>query len=37
MQILSAIERAGGKVARFATEELSLENIYLNYISGQQK
>lgn len=37
MPILSAIGRAGGRVARFATEELSLENIYLNYISGQQK
>lgn len=37
MQILSAVEHAGGQVARFATEELSLENIYLNYISGKSK
>lgn len=35
MKILSAIETAGGAIARFATEELSLENIYLNYISGK--
>jgi Cu-processing system ATP-binding protein len=34
MPILNAVEQAGGRVARFATEELSLENIYLNYISG---
>jgi len=30
--ILKAIESAGGRVARFMTEELSLEDIYLSYI-----
>ncbi|HZS08016.1 MAG TPA: ABC transporter ATP-binding protein [Blastocatellia bacterium] len=34
--ILRAIEAAGGRVARFATEELSLENIYLRYINEGQ-
>jgi hypothetical protein len=32
MKVLRAIETAGGRIARFATEELSLEDIYLNYI-----
>jgi ABC-2 type transport system ATP-binding protein len=32
MKVLLAIEAAGGHIARFATEELSLEDIYLNYI-----
>ncbi|MBS1788421.1 MAG: ABC transporter ATP-binding protein [Acidobacteria bacterium] len=35
MKILRAIETAGGSVARFATEELSLEDIYLNYIHAE--
>lgn len=35
MEILRAIEAAGGSVARFATEELSLEDIYLNYIHAE--
>ncbi len=30
--ILTAMETAGGKVMRFATEERSLENVYLQYI-----
>jgi ABC-type multidrug transport system ATPase subunit len=33
LAILEAIEAAGGRVARFATEEESLENIYLKYIN----
>jgi Cu-processing system ATP-binding protein len=33
LAILAAIEAAGGRVARFATEEESLENIYLKYIN----
>jgi ABC-2 type transport system ATP-binding protein len=32
LEILRAIESAGGEIARFATEELSLEDIYLRYI-----
>jgi ABC-type multidrug transport system ATPase subunit len=32
-EILRAIESAGGRVLSFATEELSLENIYLRYIN----
>lgn len=32
MEILAAIKAAGGQVLRFATEEPSLEDIYLNYI-----
>jgi Cu-processing system ATP-binding protein len=32
LDILRAIEGAGGEVARFATEERSLEDIYLGYI-----
>lgn len=35
MKLLQAIETAGGRVARFATEELSLEDIYLNYIHAE--
>ncbi len=35
MKLLRAIETAGGRVARFATEELSLEDIYLNYIHAE--
>lgn len=39
-QILQAIESAGGRITHFATEELSLEDIYLRYVSkenGDQK
>jgi hypothetical protein len=32
LEILQAIESVGGQVARFATEELSLEDIYMKYI-----
>ncbi|HET6647416.1 MAG TPA: ABC transporter ATP-binding protein [Pyrinomonadaceae bacterium] len=32
LHILRAIETAGGQVASFATEELSLEDIYLKYV-----
>lgn len=33
LQILRAIEAAGGRVASFGTEELSLEDIYMNYVN----
>jgi ABC-type multidrug transport system ATPase subunit len=32
LDILRAIEAAGGQIARFATEELSLEDIYMRYV-----
>ena len=32
LHILRAIETAGGQVASFATEELSLEDIYMKYV-----
>ncbi|HET8675580.1 MAG TPA: ABC transporter ATP-binding protein [Blastocatellia bacterium] len=32
LDILRAIEAAGGHIARFATEELSLEDIYMRYV-----
>ena len=32
LEILRVIEAAGGRVARFATEELSLEDIYMRYV-----
>lgn len=35
LHILRAIESAGGQVERFATEELSLEDIYLKYINQE--
>lgn len=35
MKVLRAIETAGVRIARFATEELSLEDIYLNYIHAE--
>jgi Cu-processing system ATP-binding protein len=35
LDILRAIDAAGGQVIRFATEELSLENIYLKYIRNE--
>jgi Cu-processing system ATP-binding protein len=35
LQILRAIESAGGRVARFTTGELSLEEIYLKYTGSQ--
>jgi ABC-2 type transport system ATP-binding protein len=31
LNILRGIEAAGGRIARFATEELSLEDIYMRY------
>ena len=34
LEILSAIKNAGGEVVRFATEEPSLEDIYLQYIKN---
>ena len=34
LEILRAIELAGGKIESFGTEELSLEDIYLKYVSG---
>jgi ABC-type multidrug transport system ATPase subunit len=36
LQILRAIENAGARVARFATSEQSLEDIYLKYIRREQ-
>jgi Cu-processing system ATP-binding protein len=35
LEILRAIEAAGGKIMSFATEELSLENIYMRYVNEQ--
>lgn len=35
LEILSAIKNAGGEVVRFATEEPSLEDIYLQYIKQE--
>ncbi len=35
MNILAAIKAAGGNIVRFATEEPSLEDIYLNYIRSR--
>ncbi len=37
MMILRAIEAAGGAILRLATEELSLEDIYLKYIHDQSE
>jgi Cu-processing system ATP-binding protein len=34
LNILRGIEAAGGRIARFATEELSLEDIYMRYARG---
>ena len=34
MEILATIENSGGKVVRFATEEPSLEDVYLQYIKN---
>jgi ABC-type multidrug transport system ATPase subunit len=36
LEILRSIEAAGGRIARFATEELSLEDIYMAYVSDAQ-
>ena len=36
LKILRAIEAAGGQITRFATEELSLEDIYLRYIREEE-
>jgi ABC-type uncharacterized transport system ATPase subunit len=33
LQILRAIETAGGEIVRFASQEPSLEDIYLQYTS----
>jgi ABC-type multidrug transport system ATPase subunit len=33
LEILRAIEAAGGRIETFATEELSLEDIYMKYVS----
>jgi ABC-type multidrug transport system ATPase subunit len=33
LKFLRAIEAAGGQIANFATEELSLEDIYMRYVS----
>ena len=35
LPILQAIESAGGKIVSFATRDLSLEEIYLRYTSGE--
>ena len=35
LAILQALEAAGGRVARFATEEPSLEDTYLRYINAE--
>jgi ABC-type multidrug transport system ATPase subunit len=35
MHILAAIKAAGGDIVRFATEEPSLEDVYLNYIRSK--
>jgi Cu-processing system ATP-binding protein len=35
LDILRAIETAGGQIASFTTEELSLENIYMKYVRAE--
>ena len=35
LKILRAIETAGGRIASFATEELSLEGIYMRYVGKE--
>ncbi len=35
LKILQAIETAGGRIASFATEELSLEDIYMRYVGEE--
>jgi Cu-processing system ATP-binding protein len=35
LEILRAIELSGGQIESFGTEELSLEDIYLKYVSGE--
>jgi ABC-type multidrug transport system ATPase subunit len=35
LKILRAIETAGGRIANFATEELSLEDIYMRYVGEE--
>ena len=37
LPILHAIETSGGKISRFSTEELSLEDIYLSYVNGERE
>jgi ABC-type multidrug transport system ATPase subunit len=34
LNILRAIEAAGGQIGRFTTQELSLEEVYLRYVNG---
>jgi ABC-type multidrug transport system ATPase subunit len=36
LAILRAIETAGGRIASFATEELSLEDIYMKYVNREK-
>ena len=36
MKVLKTIESAGGQITRFATEEMSLEDIYMNYIHEEE-
>jgi ABC-type multidrug transport system ATPase subunit len=36
LQILRSIEEAGGRIQTFSTRELSLEDIYLKYVSAQK-
>lgn len=36
LKILRAIEMAGGRIAHFATEELSLEDIYMRYVREEE-
>lgn len=35
MEVLRALDASGGQIARFATEELALEDIYLGYIHAE--
>lgn len=37
LNILRAIEESGGQIESFATEELSLEDMYMKYVSGPQQ
>jgi ABC-type uncharacterized transport system ATPase subunit len=34
LEILRAMEAAGGQIETFSTRELSLEDMYLNYVSN---
>jgi len=35
LQILRAIENAGGKIRSFGMEELSLEDVYMKYVNEE--